>query len=72
VEHIPEIFWILLGAGFCAWAAAKLIRAFWGRTKQYLAYFGGSMKGITLIEVLVIIAILGILAAVVVPRVLGY
>jgi len=30
------------------------------------------MKGITLIEVLVIIAILGILAAVVVPRVLGY
>ena len=31
-----------------------------------------SEKGITLIEVLIIIAILGILAVVVVPRILGY
>lgn len=30
------------------------------------------MKGISLIEVLIIIAILGILAVVVVPRILGY
>ncbi|GAJ08731.1 unnamed protein product, partial [marine sediment metagenome] len=30
MEYIPDVFWILIGAGFAAWGLSRLIRSFWG------------------------------------------
>jgi len=31
MEYIPEVFWILIGAGVAAWGLSRLILSFWGR-----------------------------------------